>query len=135
MSILENLLSAGGGAAITQLAGQFGISQDFGDRGVSSIYCHRILDHASALAVIDPCRSVTQVEGLDWDAIGLMPAINGNFSRRAGKPRGNDDVLLMTRNERSKWKIAQMPRSLRPDYSIVVAEHRDCRHRCARWNR
>jgi hypothetical protein len=28
MSILENLLSAGGGAAITQLAGQFGISTD-----------------------------------------------------------------------------------------------------------
>jgi hypothetical protein len=28
MSILENLLSAGGGAAITQLAGQFGLSHD-----------------------------------------------------------------------------------------------------------
>src|SRR5262245_1080284 len=28
MSILETLLSAGGGAAVTQLAGQFGISPD-----------------------------------------------------------------------------------------------------------
>jgi len=37
MSILENLLSAGGGAAITQLAGQFGISQDQATSSMSAL--------------------------------------------------------------------------------------------------
>jgi hypothetical protein len=37
MSILENLLSAGGGAAINQLAGQFGLSADQATSSMSAI--------------------------------------------------------------------------------------------------
>jgi hypothetical protein len=37
MSILENLLSAGGGAAVSQLAGQFGISQDQATSSISAL--------------------------------------------------------------------------------------------------
>ena len=37
MSILENLLSAGGGAAVTQLAGQFGISEDQATSSMSAL--------------------------------------------------------------------------------------------------
>jgi hypothetical protein len=78
---------------------------------------------------------MAQVQWLYWHAVGSMPSVDGNFPRRAGKSGGNDNILLMTRHQRSQWRIFEIFCSLEPYDGVVVAENRNRCHRGARRER
>src|ERR1043166_782173 len=90
---------------IAEQRAKFRISENLFNRFRLTIYAEFSVHETNALAVINPGGGVFEVEGLDGEAVGLMPAVNGDLSFGGSEAGGYDEIFLMTGGEAAQRMI------------------------------